>query len=178
MEALTAILAEEHKRAPMGVELSNANDGSSIVRDHLKLLTDSSVQGLALVFFSMWLFFEFRYSFWVAMALPVSFAGGFTVMFLFDYFINMLTMVGLFIVIGIVMDDTIVISENVASQRQIGTRGWQAAVAGTREVFPSILASFVTTTCIVCFPGLSSKVTPDKCYVSSAWSCLRYPLST
>ena len=148
MDALTALLAEERKRAPTGVELSITNDGSSIVRDRLKLLTDNSVQGLALVFLSMWLFFGFRYSFWVAMGLPVSFAGGFAVMFLIDYSINMLTMVGLLIAIGILMDDAIVISENVASHRQRGKKGWQAAVDGTREVLTSILASFVTTACI------------------------------
>ena len=59
MDALTALLAEERKRAPTGVELSITNDGSSIVRDRLKLLTDNSVQGLALVFLSMWLFSDF-----------------------------------------------------------------------------------------------------------------------
>lgn len=148
MDALIALLKEERRRAPPGVELSITNDGSSIVRDRLKLLTDNSVQGLALVFLSMWLFFGLRYSFWVAMGLPVSFAGGFAVMFLIDYSINMLTMVGLLIAIGILMDDAIVISENVASHRQRGKKGWQAAIDGTREVWPSILASFVTTACI------------------------------
>ncbi len=148
MDALNALLAEERRRAPPGVELAITNDGSSIVRDRLKLLTDNSVQGLALVFLTMWLFFGFRYSFWVAMGLPVSFAGGFAVMYVIDYSINMLTMVGLLIAIGILMDDAIVISENVASHRQKGKKGWQAAIDGTREVWPSILASFVTTACI------------------------------
>ncbi|MEM8974007.1 MAG: efflux RND transporter permease subunit [Pseudomonadota bacterium] len=148
MDALNALLAEERRRVPPGVELAITNDGSSIVRDRLKLLTDNSVQGLALVFLSMWLFFGFRYSFWVAMGLPVSFAGGFAVMYVIDYSINMLTMVGLLIAIGILMDDAIVISENVASHRQKGKKGWQAAIDGTREVWPSILASFVTTACI------------------------------
>ena len=148
MDALTALLKEERRRTPPGVELAITNDGSSIVRDRLKLLTDNSIQGLALVFLSMWLFFGLRYSFWVAMGLPVSFAGGFAVMFVIDYSINMLTMVGLLIAIGILMDDAIVISENVASHRQKGKKGWQAAIDGTREVFPSIIASFVTTACI------------------------------
>ena len=146
--ALRAFLDVERTRAPPGVELAITNDGSSIVRDRLNLLTSNSVQGLALVFLSMWLFFGLRYSFWVAMGLPVSFAGGFAVMFLIDYSINMLTMVGLLIAIGILMDDAIVISENVAAHRQRGKRGWQAAIDGTREVFPSILASFLTTACI------------------------------
>jgi len=148
MDALTAFLDIERKKAPFGVKLSVTNDGSSIVRGRLKLLTDNSMQGLALVFLSMWLFFGFRYSFWVSMGLPVSFAGGFAVMYLIDYSINMLTMVGLLIAIGILMDDAIVISENVAAHRQRGKKGLQAAIDGTMEVAPSIFASFVTTACI------------------------------
>ncbi len=148
MEALAAFLETERKVAPSGIELTVTNDSSSIVRDRLKLLTDNSMQGLALVFLSMWLFFGLRYSFWVAMGLPVSFAGGFAVMYVIDYSINMLTMVGLLIAIGILMDDAIVISENVAAHRQRGKKGLQAAIDGTREVFPSIIASFVTTACI------------------------------
>ena len=67
--ALRAFLDVERTRAPPGVELAITNDGSSIVRDRLNLLTSNSVQGLALVFLSMWLFFGLRYSFWVAMGL-------------------------------------------------------------------------------------------------------------
>ncbi len=148
MDALTGFLATERKQTPPGIELTVTNDGSSIVRDRLKLLTENSIQGLALVFLSMWLFFGLRYSFWVAMGLPVSFAGGFAVMLMIDYSINMLTMVGLLIAIGILMDDAIVISENVAAHRQRGKKALQAAIDGTREVLPSIVASFVTTACI------------------------------
>jgi len=148
MDALLAFLDKERKTAPPGINLAVTNDGSSIVRDRLSLLTNNSVQGLVLVFLSMWLFFGLRYSFWVAMGLPVSFAGGFVVMYLIDYSINMLTMVGLLIAIGILMDDAIVIAENVAAQRQKGKKPLQAAVEGTRQVFPSILASFLTTACI------------------------------
>ena len=148
MDALLAFLATERKRAPSTVRLAVTNDGSSIVRDRLRLLIENSVQGLVLVFLTMWLFFGLRYSFWVAMGLPVSFAGGFAVMYLIGYSINMLTMVGLLIAIGILMDDAIVISENVAAQRQKGKTPLQAAMDGTRQVFPSILASFLTTACI------------------------------
>ncbi|MGI9521373.1 MAG: efflux RND transporter permease subunit [Hyphomicrobiaceae bacterium] len=145
IDSLRAFLDQERKSSPPGVSLAITNDGSSIVRDRLNLLTKNSAQGLALVFLSMWLFFGFRYSFWVALGLPVSFAGGFAIMYAIDYSINMLTMVGLLIAIGILMDDAIVISENVAAHRQRGKRGLQAAIDGAREVLPSITASFLTT---------------------------------
>ena len=148
IDALRGFLAIERRTLPPGVALAITNDGSSIVKDRLNLLVNNSGQGLVLVFMTMWLFFGFRYSFWVAMGLPVSFAAGFAVMYLIDYSINMLTMVGLLIAIGILMDDAIVISENVAAHKQRGKNSVQAAIDGTREVFPSILASFLTTACI------------------------------
>jgi multidrug efflux pump subunit AcrB len=148
IDALNKFLAHERKRAPPGTVLAITNDGASIVRDRLDLLTNNGAQGLALVFLAMWLFFGLRYSFWVAMGLPVSFAGAFAVMVVIGYSINMLTMVGLLIAIGLLMDDAIVIAENIAAHRQDGKSPLDAAVEGTRQVLPSVLASFTTTACI------------------------------
>jgi multidrug efflux pump subunit AcrB len=143
--AVNGFLEHERKTAPPGIELQITNDASSIVRDRLNLLTTNGMQGLVLVFLTMWLFFGFRYSFWVAMGLPVSFAGAFAVMVMIGYSINMLTMVGLLIAIGLLMDDAIVISENIAAHKQRGKTALQAAVDGVRQVAPSVFASFATT---------------------------------
>ena len=102
-------------------------------------------QGLVLVFITLWLFFGFRYSFWVAAGLPVSFLGAMALMVMVGYSINMLTMVGLLIVVGLLMDDAIVIAENVAAQRAKGKSPLDAAVEGARQVLPSVFASFSTT---------------------------------
>jgi len=148
IDALKAFVANENAIAPPGVALNVTNDGSSIVRDRLNLLSKNGVMGLTLVFAAMWLFFGFRFSFWVAMGLPVSFFGAFALILFFDFSINMLTMVGLLIAIGILMDDAIVISENVATHRQKGKSPLDAAVEGARQVMPSVLASFITTVCV------------------------------
>ena len=134
--------------APPGVNMVITNDVSSIVSDRLQLLTRNAAQGLLLVFAVLWLFFGLRYSLWVAASLPVSFAGGFFLMALAGYSINMLTMVGLLIVIGILMDDAIVIAENIASQRARGKKPVDAAIDGAKQVLPSVFASFATTACI------------------------------
>ncbi len=68
----------------------------------------------------MWLFFGFRYSFWVAMGLPVAFLGALFVMPLIGMTINMLTMVALLMALGLLMDDAIVIAENIAKELAIG----------------------------------------------------------
>ncbi len=148
IDAINAFLDAERARAPQNVELLVTNDRSSIVRDRLTLLIKNGGQGLALVFLTLWLFFGFRYSFWVAMGLPVSFLGAVVVMVAIGYSINMLTMVGLLIVIGLLMDDAIVIAENIEAHRSRGKSPIESAVDGARQVLPSVFASFATTTCI------------------------------
>jgi len=148
IDAINAFLEIERGTAPRGIEAVVTNDISSIVRDRLQLLLRNGGQGLALVMLVLWLFFGFRYAFWVAAGLPVSFLGAIGLMVAVGYTINMLTMVGLLIVIGLLMDDAIVIAENVAAKRQQGKSPLEAAITGARQVLPSVFASFATTTCI------------------------------
>jgi multidrug efflux pump subunit AcrB len=146
--SLGAFLDDARATAPPGVSITVTNDVSSIVSDRLNLLIRNAAQGLILVFLMLWLFFGLRYSLWVAASLPVSFAGAFFFMVLVGYSINMLTMVGLLIVIGILMDDAIVIAENIASHRARGKSSVDAVVDGAKQVLPSVFASFATTACI------------------------------
>ncbi len=148
IDAVNAFLVRERQSAPPGVEMVVTNDNSSIVRDRLRLLLTNGSQGLVLVLLVLWLFFGFRYAFWVAAGLPVSFLGAVVLMVAAGYTINMLTMVGLLIVIGLLMDDAIVIAENVATKRGQGMAPLDAAVEGAKQVLPSVFASFATTTCI------------------------------
>ncbi|HHK73747.1 MAG TPA: efflux RND transporter permease subunit, partial [Rhizobiales bacterium] len=145
IDAIQDFLVHERATAPPGLAFAITNDGSSIVRDRLSLLVRNGVQGLALVFLVLWLFFGFRYSFWVAMGLPVSFAGALAIMVFIGYSINMLTMVALLIVVGLLMDDAIVIAENIAAKYQRGRPPLEAAISGARQVMPGVLSSFSTT---------------------------------
>ncbi len=148
IDRVNEFLKAERLIAAPGVSMVVSNDVSSIVRDRLRLVLSNGAMGLALVFFVLWLFFGFRYSFWVAAGLPVSFLGALAIMSGLGLTINMLSMVGLLIVVGLLMDDAIVIAENVAAQREKGKSALQAAIDGTMQVSPSVFASFATTTCI------------------------------
>lgn len=148
IDAVNAFLKGERQTAPPGIEMAVTNDVSSIVRDRLRLLMVNGGQGLVLVMLVLWLFFGFRYAFWVAAGLPVSFLGALVLMVAVGYTINMITMVGLLIVIGLLMDDAIVIAENVATKRSEGLAPLDAAMEGAQQVLPSVFASFATTTCI------------------------------
>ena len=148
IDAINAFLERERESAPPGIEMVVTNDVSSIVRDRLQLLLTNGAQGLVLVLLVLWVFFGFRFAFWVAAGLPVSFLGAAVLMVAAGYTINMLTMVGLLIVIGLLMDDAIVIAENVATKRHQGKPPLEAAIEGAKQVLPSVFASFATTTCV------------------------------
>ena len=148
IDAVKAFVKHEKAKTTPGINLTVTNDVSSIVRGRLDLLITNMSQGLALVFLMMWLFFGLRYSFWITMGLPVSFMGAFALMVMLGYSINMMTMVGLLIVVGILMDDAIVISENIATQSEKGKPPLEAAILGCQQVLPGVASSFATTICV------------------------------
>jgi hydrophobic/amphiphilic exporter-1 (mainly G- bacteria), HAE1 family len=138
-------VAMENSKLPENVKLTLTQDGASIVRDRLDMILINGVQGLIMVFLMLWLFFSIRYSFWVTMGLPISFLGALFVMPLLGITINMISLVGLLIGVGLLMDDAIVIAENIASRLDKGERALHAAVSGVTQVLPGILSSFATT---------------------------------
>lgn len=144
-EQIATFVAQEQAIAPSGIALTLTQDFSSPVRSRLNMLLDNGMAGLLLVFLVLWLFFSFRYSFWVTMGLPVSFLGALFILPMMEVTINMISMVGLLIGIGLLMDDAIVIAENIAARLARGDRPMEAATTGIRQVMPGILSSFTTT---------------------------------
>lgn len=142
---VTRFVDEEAGRVPPGLSLALTQDRASIVAERLDMLVRNALQGLALVFGVLWLFFSFRYSFWVTMGLPVSFLGALFVMPHIGVSLNMISLVGLLIAIGLLMDDAIVIAENIAARLGRGDTPMDAAVNGVKEVAPGVLSSFATT---------------------------------
>ena len=135
----------ENLANPPNIRLTLTQDVASLVEDRLNMIVRNGIQGLILVFLILWLFFSFRYSFWVTMGLPISFLGALFVLPLAGVTINMISLVGLLIGIGLLMDDAIVIAENIAARLHKGERAMQAAVAGVTQVLPGIMSSFATT---------------------------------
>jgi multidrug efflux pump subunit AcrB len=149
MDAIRENLARERMMAPLGVKLEISSDVTSNISDRLRILAKNGAQGLLLVFLTMWLFFSFRFSFWVTMGLPVSFLAAIFVMEALGYTLNMMTLVGLLVATGLLMDDAIIISENIAAHLRRGKKPLEAAIDGTRQVMPGVVSSFMTTALIV-----------------------------
>ena len=147
-DAAKAFLETERQRQPR-LTLFVSGDGSTLVRDRIALVVKNGCQGMVLVFATLTLFFNWRLSFWVAASLPVSFIGAIFLMPMFGLTINMMTLVGMLLGIGILMDDGIVIAENIAAHRARGKAAMQSAIDGVKEVQVGVFSSFITTVCVL-----------------------------
>lgn len=155
LEALRTGIAAEVAALPaapggeqgLGVEI--VQDTTSIVRDRLAMLLKNGATGLVLVILLMTLFFRPSLAFWAAMGLPVAMAGALAFMALTGLSLNMITMVALLMAIGIVMDDSIVLSDSIAVEAAAQPEGGiEAVVRGVGLVAPGVLASFLTTVAV------------------------------
>ncbi|MEX0943806.1 MAG: efflux RND transporter permease subunit [Pseudomonadales bacterium] len=145
MDALTALVERERQRLGVGVRLSLTQDMTNIVRDRLQMLVNNGLMGLVLVVLVMSLFFRPRLALWAVLGLPVAFMGAFFVMGVAGLSLNMITLVALLMAIGIVMDDAVVITDNIAAHAGEHNSPVDAVVAGARQVLPGVLSSFLTT---------------------------------
>ena len=138
---------------PAGYELVTWDDRSIEVKDRIRMLSNDGWQGLILVFIALSLFLDLRLAFWVAAGIPIALLGTCIVLLAGGQTLNMLSLFGFLMVMGILVDDAIVISENVHVHRQMGKSALQAAIDGASEVAVSV-ASSVATTVIAFMPLL------------------------
>jgi len=143
--AVDAYLARKSTEIPPGVQLTKWRDNSRFVEQRLNMLLRNGWIGLTLVFVSLWLFLDLRLSFWVAMGIPISIAGGLALMGATGETLNMLSLFGLIMVLGLIVDDAIVVGEAIYVHRKHGEDSIQAAIAGTVEVAWPVIAAVVTT---------------------------------
>ncbi len=148
-EAAKAFVTAERKRMPPSMKYVVTRDVSRSIGDQIGLIVENGWQGMILVFLTMWLFFNGKLAFWVVMSLPVSILGALFLMPLFGLTVNFMTLIGFLLALGILMDDGIVIAENIARHRQEGRSALNAVVAGVSEVRIGVVASFLTTVCIL-----------------------------
>ncbi|NOZ53174.1 MAG: efflux RND transporter permease subunit [Gammaproteobacteria bacterium] len=147
---------------PDGITVNTWQDRSEMFKSRLDLLIRSAIVGLALVFCLLVLFLRLRLALWVSVGIAVSFMGALLVLPYFDSSINMISMFAFVLVLGIVVDDAIIVGENIFSQHRKGIFGLQAAINGTQDVARPVIFAVLTT--IVAFmpilflPGTSGKL--------------------
>ncbi|WP_298781206.1 efflux RND transporter permease subunit [uncultured Polaribacter sp.] len=137
---------EKYNQQQQNVQLSITSDRSITLNGRTQLLIENGVVGILLVLFFLALFLNVRLAIWVAFGLPVAFLGMFIFAAQFGVTINVLSLFGMIIVIGILVDDGIVIGENIYHHYyDLGKTKVQAAIDGTLEVIPPIVSAILTT---------------------------------
>lgn len=136
---------EEYNAENDNFELFASFDFNDLLQQRVSLLLSNGGVGLILVLVALGLFLSLRLSFWVAIGIPISFLGMFIVGNMVGITINMLSLFGMILVVGILVDDGIVIAENIYTHAERGKNPIRAAVDGTVEMLPSVFTSVVTT---------------------------------
>ncbi|MFT4547075.1 MAG: multidrug efflux pump subunit AcrB [Verrucomicrobiales bacterium] len=155
-------LEQARRDLPTGVTVEVWNDTSVMLAGRLDLLKRNGLMGLALVFIVLALFLRPSLAFLVSVGIPVSFAGAIWMMPQVDISINMITLFAFILVLGIVVDDAIVVGENVYARMQRGEHPREAAWKGTHEVGVVVIFGVLTTavafTPMLMVSGVSGKI--------------------
>ena len=130
---------------PPGIDVGVWEDQTEVLEARLDLMVRNGVLGFALVFLFLVLMLDLRLALWVAMGVPIAFLGAFLMLEPFGVNINMMSLFALIIVLGIVVDDAVVVGENVVAEQEAGRPGPLGALAGVRGVFGPVMVGVLTT---------------------------------
>jgi len=144
-ERVNAYVAQKQARMPAGAELVVLDDDSEDLIARLDALMRSAGGGLVLVLLLLGMFLRFRLAMWVAAGVPIAFLGALALFPTFGLAISTLSVMAFILVLGIVVDDAIVIGESVYSHERQGEDQIQAAINGTREVCVPVIFGVMTT---------------------------------
>ena len=137
---------------PEGINLTTWQDDSVYLAGRRDLMIRNGLTGFCLVFMVLALFLRFRLAFWVSLGIPISFLGTFWLMPTLDVSISMISLFAFIVVLGIVVDDAILIGENIHAHHEQGTPGLKGAIAGAIEMAKPV--TFAIATSIAAFAPL------------------------
>ncbi|MBV1904732.1 MAG: efflux RND transporter permease subunit [Pseudomonadales bacterium] len=144
-EAVEGYLEKSRSSLPEGIKLTVWNDNSKMLRGRLDTLLSSARQGFLMVLFLLALFLRPRLAFWVSVGVPVAFLGALYLAALIGLSIDAISLFGFILVLGILVDDAIVVGENVHSVQQKGGTLLDGAIKGTQQVSLPVIFGVMTT---------------------------------
>ncbi|MDG2039143.1 MAG: efflux RND transporter permease subunit, partial [Ilumatobacter sp.] len=130
---------------PEGLSLTVWQNQADSLGSRLSLLLRNGLGGFLLVFVSLALFLDLRLAFWTSLGIPISFLGAIWLMPMFDVSINMMSLFAFILVLGIVVDDAIVVSENIHTHQERHGQGLKGAIEGAQEIATPIIFAVLTT---------------------------------
>ena len=138
-------LAEITPQLPKSLELLKYDVRADAVRGRINLLVENGLSGLVLVVAILFLFLNARIALWVAAGIPVAMMATLGIMWLLGESINMISMFGLIMMLGVIVDDAIVVGEHTATRQSMGDNAEDAAVNGATTMLAPIFAASLTT---------------------------------
>ncbi len=159
--AVKDLVARHQASLPPGLTLSTWMDMSQMYEQRINLLSRNALMGLVLVILVLGLFLDLKLAFWVTLGIPVSFLGAFLVLPSTDVSVNMISLFAFIQVLGMVVDDAIVVGEAAYLRRQQGMKPLASAIAGVREVATPVIFAVITTIVMyvpmLMMPGIMGK---------------------
>ncbi len=144
-DTIKKFIAEKQKQLPEGISLNILYDLTRMLKARINLLIKNGIIGLIVVYLLLWAFLNARLSFWAGMGIPISIAGALVILWGLGGTINMISLFGFILVLGIVVDDAIVVGEAIYYHRKKGKPPIRAVVDGVSEVGIPVVAAVVTT---------------------------------
>ena len=161
-QAVRDYIAENAEALPPGTGLATWDDMAEMYTGRVDLLTRNAVLGLSLVFLVLGTFLQIRLAFWVMVGIAVSFLGAFILLPMLDVSLNMISLFAFIVVLGIVVDDAIVVAENVHEKHMHGFGPMDGAIKGAREVSKPVVFAVLTTIAafspLLFVPGFMGKI--------------------
>jgi multidrug efflux pump subunit AcrB len=143
--AIHSYLAKKQLELPEGVSVDPWARMSPLLEDRIRLLLRNGANGFILVFLLLWLFLDIRLSFWAAMGMPISILGACIFLWWYGGTINMISLFAMVAVLGIIVDDAIIIGEAIYVARKKGRSPLDAAVDGVVEMGVPVIGAVATT---------------------------------
>ncbi len=140
-----AYLEKKRTELPQGVSLTLWNDASEAYSARINTIGSNFISGLALVMLTLMLFLRPAIALWVAVGIAVAFAGGLAMLPLVGVSFNMISTFAFLLVIGVIVDDAIIVGEAIHRKTEEGMRGIEASVEGTKMVIKPVIFAVLTT---------------------------------
>jgi multidrug efflux pump subunit AcrB len=145
VDAVKQYVEEQKELLPPDVEIMYSADQSRFLRNRLSVLSINGMIGLGLVSIVLFVFLNLRTAFWVAMGIPLAMFGTAILAPFLDVHIDILSLTAMILIIGLIVDDAIVLAENIYYRREVGDPPLTAATNGTYRVLKPVTATIITT---------------------------------
>lgn len=145
MERMFAYVDTAKPALPQSLAVEVYDVRGELVAQRLGILVKNGLQGLLLVLIVLFIFLDSRIAFWTALGIPIAFLATLAVMLLTGQSINMISMFALILMLGIIVDDAIVVGEHTATRQAMGDSPMVAAERGARRMFLPVMAATLTT---------------------------------